>query len=242
MAEKIILNKAEKKLKERTTISGAKSSIRSLGWWIALWPIFLFVVTLIEVVSGFDLPGSVDLIFAVGLMLLVVYDVRYMRAFFGANFRAGVWPAISFLFGIPSCVYLFLRRKHINNDGGLRGVMNAQAITSLVGWIGLVIMTVFFLFAFLSGVAQESDVPECWDSDVKGLLVEVLEEGNNISNVRIGKVVEEDFTDEVRTCTALKVRYKDLTDYSEKFVSFVTYTVQLVDGEDGLNYLVTVLE
>ena len=135
MAEKIVLNKAEKKLKERVTVAGAKSSVQTLGWCMAIWPVFLTVLTLVEMMFGFELPPVVWMAIGMCCMFWVLCDVRYMRTFFGANFNTGAWTAGSFfLGGAVNCTYLFVRRKHIK-DNKLRGIVHAQAETGLICWI-----------------------------------------------------------------------------------------------------------
>lgn len=242
MADKIVLTNAEKKIKERCTVDSAKRYVGTCGWLIALWPFFLTLVMLIEIIFDLNLPNSINLVFAVVLMILVQNDIQYMRAFFDAKFRRGAWTAGTFFMGPVSCAYLFMRPKHIKNDKKLKDVMHAQAVVSLIGWIGSIMMTLVYLIMILPGIWQGVPVSECWDPEVKTLFVEIIEENNNVSNVKVDKFIEQSFKDGVRVCNALDVTYTDLDDYMEKRHPAVKYTVRLVDAEDGKHVYVNIPE
>lgn len=230
MADKIILSKAEKKLKERTTIAGAKISLGFYGWWIALFPVLMIFLILIEIVFDLNVPNN--LIFALNLSLVfaVLQDVRFMRVFFGANFKTRAWFWGTFLAGPVSCAYLFVRPKHIKNDNKLKSVIHTQAEVSVIGWVGLVaLMAIYFVGIWQNPVI----VTHCGDSDVKSLVVEILKENNHISDVNIGEIVDHGIKDGVRVCNIVGLTYTDLYDSEKQWVSSLTYTISLIDTEDG---------
>ena len=237
MAKSIKLTGAQK-WRQKHTLQEAINYLRVGGWFVALLPLLYSGLVLYELAANVDL--SVQTYRGVGRLINLVwlfvtlFDFMYLWAFFEEKLRRWAWWLVLFLGGPFLCVFYMSKRKRVlQHDKQLKSVAAKQ-------FVGMVISVVVTLALWLlASVASYNRPPECWDPDVQTIFADVLQEAG-AHNANIGNTVEQDYVDGVRVCVALDVKYNDAEYWQEHYLSHITYTVQIVDGQNGRNFLVSI--